>query len=484
MCLLVVTFNLFYTIGDIHVLYIPAYLVLVLWLVVGAGGLIQVLSRVWTRASGGKCRWLPVKVRRGWLPIIVPFFVAIPLFVSTFWATATRYGALDQSRNTRDRERWERILAEPLPVDAILISNDRDDIMPLWYLQYVGSGERLGTSLLGLYPLITPDLPTLGRILDLALSTGRPVYLIKEMPGVEVKVDVVAEGNLWHVQGLAAGTGPSRPRNGNLAGIIALSGYAQSPRSTKPGDLLSVSLYWEALQPSPEDYHSFIHLLDSTGQKVAQSDHQPGGVYYPTSLWLPGERLRDDHVLRIPPDAPSGVYRLLAGMYDLHSEGGLASLGAPVDLGRVGVKSEADTQPDPASYPVTVSFGPMELFGYDAVPNEGGLLISLYWRCVSPPDVDYTVFVHLQDRDGNQVAQHDGQPQGGAYPTSIWDTGEVVRDEHLLPLPSGPLPGDYWLQVGLYRLESGQRLPVEESGNGVMICDPGCIELGPIKLGD
>ncbi len=480
--ILVVGFNLVYTIGDVHVLYIPAYVVLVLWLAVGAAALIQVLSRAWTEVSGGRLRWLPAESGQDWLLTLLPLLVVILLLVPPLRAAAADYAELDQSRNTQDRERWERILAEPLPAEGILVSNDRDDIMPLWYLQYVGNGQRLGTSLLGLYPLITPELPTLGHILDLALGTGRPVYLIKEMPGVEVKVDVADEGELWQVRGLAAGAEPSHWRNGDLAGIMALSGYDQTPRRPNPGDSLSVSLYWETLQPLEEDYHSFVHLLDSAGEKVAQSDHQPGGVYYGSSLWRPGERLRDDHALIIPPDS-SGVYRLLAGMYALTGEGDLTPLDAPVDLGRVVVKTSVNTQTGPISHPVTAGFGPFEILGYDAVPREGGLLVRLHWRCISPPDVDYTVFVHLQDGDGNRVAQHDGQPQGGAYPTSAWEAGEVVHDEHVLSLPSDLRPGDYRLQVGLYRLESGERLPVERLGDSATICGPGCIELGPVKLG-
>ena len=49
---------------------------------------------------------------------------------------------------------------------------------------------------------------------------------------------------------------------------------------------------------------------------------------------------------------------------------------------------------------------------------------------------------------------------GGIYPTSLWDVSEIIVDEHeISDLP----PGRYTLQVGLYRPETGKRLPV----NGV-----------------
>jgi hypothetical protein len=253
-------------------------------------------------------------------------------FVLPGWMAVTRYADADQSQNTYARAGWAAILAEPLPPDAVLVSNDRNDIMPLWYLQYV-AGVR--PDLLGLYPLITPEYSTLGHVLDLALSTGRPVYLVKEMPGVEVKVDLEVEAGLWRVLGPAAVGEPECSLNTRLGDEVVLACYDLSPDSPQPGEALQVSLYWEALRPLEREYHTFVHLLDAEGQKTAQSDRQPGGVYYPTTLWRTGERLRDDHVLNIPADAAPGVYRLLVGMYALTGDGALIPLAEPVVVGQV-----------------------------------------------------------------------------------------------------------------------------------------------------
>jgi hypothetical protein len=249
---------------------------------------------------------------------------------------ATRYADVDQSGNARARARWEEILAEPLPRGAVLVSNDRNNMMPMWYFQYV---DGVRQDLLGLFPLIMPDYPTLGYVVDLALGTGRPIYLIKEMPGIDVKLRTVAEGPLWRVLGPAVEGEPEFSHDASLADAVALVGYDLSPQSPRPGEALGVSLYWEALQPLEDQYHTFVHLLDAQGQKVAQSDRQPGGVYYPTTLWRPGERLRDDHTLAIPGDAPAGVYSLVAGMYAFAADGTLAPLGEPVLVGQVGVET-------------------------------------------------------------------------------------------------------------------------------------------------
>ena len=60
-----------------------------------------------------------------------------------------------------------------------------------------------------------------------------------------------------------------------------------------------------------------MQLLDTSEQKVAQDDHVPGGVYYPTSLWKTGEALRDVHFLKVADSAPSDRYRILVGFVSL-----------------------------------------------------------------------------------------------------------------------------------------------------------------------
>jgi hypothetical protein len=247
-----------------------------------------------------------------------------------------------------------------------------------------------------------------------------------------------------------------------------LVGYDRSPRSPRPGEDLEVSLYWEALRPLEAQYHSFVHLLDAGGQVVAQSDRQPGGVHYPTTLWRAGERLRDDHVLTIPADTAEGIHSLLVGMYEPASDSSLEPLGDRVLAGRLAVKTSMQTEPGPISHPAGVGFSDqIELLGHDANLEHDKLTITLHWRGIQPSTTDYTVFVHLLDANGQVVAQHDSQPQGGAYPTSVWDAGEVVQDEHALALPSDLPPGGYDLRVGLYRLETGQRLPTDTGGDSL-----------------
>jgi len=84
----------------------------------------------------------------------------------------------------------------------------------------------------------------------------------------------------------------------------------------------------------------------------------------------------------------------------------------------------------------------------------------LEWRATAPCERDYTTFVHLLDEHGRIVAQTDSQPRDGRYPTSIWGPGEVVPDQYAIIVPPDLPPGEYGMVVGMYHLESGERLPV------------------------
>ena len=144
-----------------------------------------------------------------------------------------------------------------------------------------------------------------------------------------------------------------------------------------------------------------------------------------------------------------------------------------IDLTEIEVQGRDHHYEPPAPrHAQAAQLGPaVELVGYDlpetAVAPGSPLEVTLYWHALQTPDRNYRVFVHLLDAKGQIVAQHDGQPQNGAYPTSVWDTGEVIADEHVLDLPADLPAGSYRLRVGWYLPDSGDRLPVTGGGDSV-----------------
>lgn len=122
--------------------------------------------------------------------------------------------------------------------------------------------------------------------------------------------------------------------------------------------------------------------------------------------------------------------------------------------------------PPPAPQPVAI-VGENQIALVDArvegeVRAGGTLTVTLTWQALRPIDLDYTVFIHAVDEQGQIVAQRDKQPQDEQHPTNAWQEGEIIVDPHPLALPTtGAAP--VAIHLGLYDWRTGQRLRVGES---------------------
>lgn len=111
------------------------------------------------------------------------------------------------------------------------------------------------------------------------------------------------------------------------------------------------------------------------------------------------------------------------------------------------------------------------------------LFLTMYWQVERPLPEDLTGFVHLVSRDGQRAyGLMDRRLGGDLYPTSRWPVGEVVRQD--FPLPVGPQtpPGEYLLEVGVYRPANLQRIPPQSAaGPGVWV-DGDRLLVGPVRV--
>lgn len=103
--------------------------------------------------------------------------------------------------------------------------------------------------------------------------------------------------------------------------------------------------------------------------------------------------------------------------------------------------------------------------------HERRLLMHLYWEVLKSPPDDYTIYVHLRDRDGKVWAAWDNpaaRTDDGKfyYSTLVWEPGEYIRDERELELydAATPLGDGYTIVVGMYKLDTGERVPVTMDG--------------------
>lgn len=97
---------------------------------------------------------------------------------------------------------------------------------------------------------------------------------------------------------------------------LYLSGYTIADPQVKPGDVLSLTLYWTADAPANHYWSVFTHLIGPDEQPVGQDDKVPYGGLFPPTRWDAGIVVDDDYAITVAPGAPPGEYRLVVGMYD------------------------------------------------------------------------------------------------------------------------------------------------------------------------
>ena len=107
---------------------------------------------------------------------------------------------------------------------------------------------------------------------------------------------------------------PPHPTGATFGDAAELAGYELSATTARPGDTLTLTLYWRARQPLPADYTVFVHLGDGD-PLAAQADGPPLSGLAPTSRWQPGQLIRETRILTLRPDTAPGVYPLRIGLY-------------------------------------------------------------------------------------------------------------------------------------------------------------------------
>ncbi len=129
---------------------------------------------------------------------------------------------------------------------------------------------------------------------------------------------------------------------------------------------------------------------------------------------------------------------------------------------------------------------PLQLNGYEVtrstIKRGEAFVLLLYWQATASVNKDYTVFVHLLDRDGHMIAGGDSQPRNGQSPTSTWVKDKLVVDPHFLTIPEDARPGDeYYVEVGLYYLPTMEQVQIADPTNSTGSTS---IVIRPFRIGE
>jgi hypothetical protein len=259
----------------------------------------------------------------------------------------------------------------------------------------------------------------------------------------------------------------------NLGGRVKLLGCSVIGEEFKPGESIPITLLWQGLESSSDQYTLLVWLEDKAGIKTGEHE-SPLSERHPPATWQRGEVVRDWESFLVPGDTEDGRYRLRA---QIQVDGKalprllyLLPVSSVIDLGEIQVRGRERSFDVPSmEHEVGLRFGDsVKLLGYDLTPSQAGpgdtLALTLYWQALGATDTSYSVFIHLLNQQGDIVAQRDSVPGQGALPTTSWVEGEVITDPCEIPIPSDVPSGTYTIIVGLYDASSGERLPVLDAG--------------------
>lgn len=263
----------------------------------------------------------------------------------------------------------------------------------------------------------------------------------------------------------------AHPLSASLGDKVMLLGYSFLSQEVYAGDILQLTLVWQALGTLDERYVVFVHVLDADGHIVGQRDTEPGGGVMLTTTWQPGQTIADNYGVLISYGTPPGEYRVEVGMYTLDrgtrlpvSQAGqpagdslllepirILRPQAPPSLEALGIR-----------YQASLDYGDLRLLGSNFyklgyahqkdVPLYPGdiLHLDLYWQARKVMNTEWQLSLQLVSEGGQSQAIGEERPVGGSYRTSLWQAGEVVRDQHDVLIPPDVPPGRYRL-VGLVK---------------------------------
>lgn len=116
----------------------------------------------------------------------------------------------------------------------------------------------------------------------------------------------------WRARAASPPPAPACAADFRLGSAIRLAGYDLEMQENN----LSVTLYWQAEQVPDADYTVYAHLLDEEGNLLGQHDGPPRDGAYPTSWWLPGDAVTDQHSIPCGASCQLAPLHLQVGMYD------------------------------------------------------------------------------------------------------------------------------------------------------------------------
>ena len=283
-------FNLFYSVTDIEVFFIPFFFLLNL---LAGLALAVFFDYLWQKQA-----------------LLAVFAVVIGLGLLFGRSQQIPSRADDWAVHDYGRD----LLSQPIPENSAVVGI-LGEMTLMRYFQEVMS--------------LRPDVATYSADLEterlsqvealLADHPDRAVYLTRELPGVAERWSLSAIGPLIQVQPKPITQAPavSQEIDIEFSPEVELVGYEISrPPSHNPSPPIRLTLLWHVREPISKELKFSVRLVGSDGNIAAVVDQVPVHFAYPTTAWRSGEYITDVYDLTVEANAPPGPYTPLIILYD------------------------------------------------------------------------------------------------------------------------------------------------------------------------
>lgn len=239
-----------------------------------------------------------------------------------------------------------------------------------------------------------------------------------------------------------------------------LLGYTLDQHEVAPGKIFSITLYWRPLREIDISFRPVVQLvnLNLTEAWGASEPFFPGGGH---SVGYPPDRFASEvHELRVFDDAPPYVARVSVQMLHADSDEPLR-LPDGSDRALLDPLIRITGNGTPVENRLNARFGDsLRLYCASAAPAEDGYTVDLFWHVVAAPLADLNLFLHALDDNGEIIAQDDGPPLNGNYPTHLWLPGQTLHERRFIATDAPAAQ----IALGLYRSD-GTRLAAALEGD-------------------
>lgn len=110
----------------------------------------------------------------------------------------------------------------------------------------------------------------------------------------------------------ASGAAPEAGPTVNFDNTFLLQSWAVTPLAEKT---VQVDLVWQKTTPELPNQIVFLHVLGEAGL-VTQADAPPGGAYWFSHWWRPGQAVHEQRILALPEPFDPTRHTIRVGLYD------------------------------------------------------------------------------------------------------------------------------------------------------------------------